>query len=91
QKTAHGSGVPERVEAFAILEGAGRMETGAGWFGYRPGETWLIPPATGHYRIAPLKKTRALKFYVPNVEKDFIHPLTRRGVKRAQIQKICFD
>ena len=91
QKTAHGSGVPERVEAFAILEGEGRMETGAGWFGYRPGATWLIPPATGRYRIAPLKKTRALKFYIPDVEKDFIRPLTKRGVERAQIEKICFD
>lgn len=90
-KTAHGSGVPERVEAFAILEGEGRMETDAGWFGYRAGDTWLIPPATGRYRIAPLKKTRALKFYVPNIEKDFVGPLTKLGVKRAQIERLCFD
>jgi mannose-6-phosphate isomerase len=90
QKTAHGLGMPERVEAFAILEGEGRMETDAGWFGYRAGDTWLIPPATGRYWIAPLKKTRALKFYVPDVEKDFVHRLTKLGVKRAQIEKICF-
>ena len=85
------SGAPERVEIFSIIEGGGRVETEAGWLGYRTGETWLIPPATGRYRLVPRKKTRLLKFYVPDLEKDFRRPLLRRGVKQKEIEKICFD
>jgi mannose-6-phosphate isomerase len=90
-KTFSGMGARERVEVISILEGEGRMETDAGWMGYRHGETWVIPPATGRYRMVPLKETRCLRFYRPNVEKDFRQPLLKRGVKARDIQKICFD
>ncbi|HUY13262.1 MAG TPA: type I phosphomannose isomerase catalytic subunit [Terriglobia bacterium] len=91
QKTGLFHGSPERVEAFAILSGEGRVETGAGWLGYRPGEAWLIPPATAHYRLAPETDTVLLKFYVPNIEKDFLQPLADRKLSPDEIKKVIFD
>jgi hypothetical protein len=67
------------------------MESAAGWLGYRAGDTWLIPPATGQYRLVPRETTRLLKFYVPDLEKDFRGPLKKRGVRAAKINQIVFD
>lgn len=91
RKTIFGTGTAERVEILSILHGEGRVETDAGWLGYRAGETWLIPPATGRYRMVPIKESRYLKFYVPDLDKDFRRPLMKRGVNPRDIQKICFD
>jgi len=85
------AGTPQRVEILSLLEGAGRVETSAGWLGYRAGDTWLIPPATGKYRIVPRENTRLLKFYVPDLERDFRRPLLKRGVRAAKIKRIVFD
>lgn len=85
------AGKRERVEVLSLLEGEGRVETAAGWLGYRAGDTWLIPPATGAYRLVPRDTTRLLKFYLPDLEKDFRQPLAKRGVRAARINKIVFD
>jgi mannose-6-phosphate isomerase len=81
----------ERVEVLSLLEGEGRVETPGGWLAYRAGHTWLIPPAVGHYRLVPRRTTRLLKFYVPDVERDFRRPLAKRGVRAGMIDRIVFD
>lgn len=91
RKRASFAGKRERVEVLSLLEGEGRVESAAGWLGYRAGDTWLIPPATGQYRLVPRETTRLLKFYVPNLEKDFRGPLKKRGVRAAKINQIVFD
>ena len=84
-------GSRERVEVLSVIEGEGRVETRAGWLGYRTGDTWLIPPATGQYRLVPREQTRVLKFYVPDIEKDFRRPLARRRVRASKVNGIVFD
>jgi len=84
-------GSSERVEGLSILEGEGRMENEEGWLAYRTGETWLIPPATDFYRLVPRKDTRFLKFYVPDLDKDFREPLKRGKYPIEKIQQIVFD
>ena len=88
---AHFKSSADRVEVLSIVAGRGRVETARGWLGYDRGDTWIIPPGAGQYRIAPVENTRVLKFYVPDVDKDFRRPLLRRGFKAAQIGKIVFD
>ena len=88
RRTALFAGSPERVEALAVVAGDGRVETGAGWVGYRAGETWLIPPATASYRLVPRVLTRLLKFYVPDLDRDFVGPLTAGRAGAAKIRKI---
>jgi mannose-6-phosphate isomerase len=82
---------PERVEVLSILEGEGRIENEAGWLAYRPGETWLIPPAAGLYRLVPEIDTKLLKFYVPDLERDFTEPLKQRGIPSEKIRQIVFE
>ncbi|MFB3922492.1 MAG: type I phosphomannose isomerase catalytic subunit [Terriglobia bacterium] len=85
------AGTPERVEVLTVLDGAGRVETSAGWLGYRTGDTWLIPPGAMDYRLVPRRETRLLKFYVPDLEIDFRRPLAKRGVRASKIRRIVFD
>jgi len=87
--TFHSS--PEKVEVLSILEGEGRIENEAGWLGYRPGETWLIPPAASLYRMVPGLDTKFLKFYVPDLERDFREPLKRQGIPPEKIRQIVFE
>jgi mannose-6-phosphate isomerase len=84
-------GSPERVEVLSVIGGEGRVETRAGWLGYRTGDTWLIPPATGQYRLVPTEQTRLLKFYVPDIEKDFRRPLAKHRVRTSKVNRIVFD
>jgi mannose-6-phosphate isomerase len=85
------AGSPRRVEMLAIVDGQGRVETPAGWLGYRTGQTWLIPPAVKHYRLVPGEPTRLFRVYVPNIECDFRKLLERHRVRAAMIGRICFD
>jgi len=91
KQTAAFRGSPERVEVLSILEGHGRIENEEGWMGYQVGSTWMIPPAAQHYRLAPRVDTRLLKFYVPDLEKDFREPLKRRRTPPEKIRQIIFE
>jgi mannose-6-phosphate isomerase len=91
RKAAGFESLPERVEVFSVVEGEGRVENQAGWLAYRRGETWLIPPAAGRYRFFPRQETRLLKFYVPDLDKDFRRPLATRRVPAGRVNKIVFD
>ncbi len=91
RKAATFEGRGDRVEILSALSGAGRIETAAGWFGYGGGSTWLVPPATQPYRIVPLQETHWLKFYVPDIERDFRRPLAKRRVRPGRLGKVVFD
>jgi mannose-6-phosphate isomerase len=84
-------GAPERVEVLSVIEGEGRVETRAGWLALRTGDTWLIPPATEQYRLVPMDRARLLKFYVPDIEKDFRRPLAKHRVRASKVNRIVFD
>lgn len=87
---ASSKGNRSRVEALTVLSGEGRIETAAGWYGLRVGSIWLIPPATPAYRLVPEMPTRLLKFYVPDLEKDFRRPLVQSGAAPEEIRKVVF-
>jgi mannose-6-phosphate isomerase len=82
---------PHRVEILSFVEGEGRLETPAGWMAQRPGDTWVIPPGAGKYRLVPAGRTRLLKFYLPDIEKDFRLPLKNGRVGPKKLSRICFD
>ncbi len=90
RKAAKFAGSPHRVETLSVVDGRGRVETSAGWMGYRTGDTWLIPPHTKQYRLVPAGTTRLFKFYVPDIKSDFRRPLEQRRVRAEIINKICF-
>ncbi|MBI4164912.1 MAG: class I mannose-6-phosphate isomerase [Acidobacteria bacterium] len=90
QKRAVFRGRGHAVEVLSVLAGEGRIETPAGWLGFHCGDTWLIPPAAAEFRLVPREKTQLLKFYVPDVDKDFRRPLLKRGVQTSTIERIIF-
>jgi mannose-6-phosphate isomerase len=82
---------PQRVEVYSVLKGEGRVENTSGWLGYQTGETWIIPPAAGAYRVVPQEETCLLKFYVPNLVEDFRRPLAAHNVPPELVEKVVFD
>jgi hypothetical protein len=79
------------VEVLSLLEGEGRLETPAGWMAQRPGDTWVIPPGAGKYRLVPAERSRLLKFYVPDIEEDFRRPLGKKRGGPKKLSRICFE
>ncbi|MDE3178745.1 MAG: class I mannose-6-phosphate isomerase [Acidobacteriota bacterium] len=90
QRTANFKRNAARVDALAVISGEGRVETSDGWYAYRSGDIWLIPPAAHAYRLVPESKSSLLKFYVPDIEDDFIKPLTKGGWKRDEAERVVF-
>lgn len=81
----------DRVEILSVMEGEGRVETSAGWMAFQTGETWLIPPATGRYRVVSGEKVRLLKTYVPDLNRDFRHFDEKRRGASDKLAKLIFD
>ena len=81
---------PGRVEGLVVIDGKGRVENDAGWLAYRPGHTWLVPPRAGRYRLVPEEPTRMLRFYVPDLDADFLRPLRRHGISETAIREVLF-
>lgn len=83
-------GTPGRVECLTVIHGSGRVEIAAGWLAYRPGQTWLIPANSGAFRVMPESSSRFIRFYVPDLDRDFREPLAKRGVSAEMIGDIVF-
>lgn len=90
QRAASFPAARARVEALCVTSGEGRMETSAGWYAYRTGDIWLIPPGSSAYRLFPEEESSFLKFYVPDIEEDFEKPLFALGVSPADARKVVF-
>lgn len=82
---------PDRVEMLAVIGGEGRVETSRGWLAYAPGQTWLIPPASEPYRLVPEEKSRLIRSYVPDLDRDFRQPLAKLGIQHELIRKVVFE
>lgn len=82
------TGSPARAEGLAVTVGEGRVETAAGWLGYRIGQTWLVPPGVLGFRLVPEEPTRLLRFYLPDLERDFRQPLIQLGVPPDTIRQV---
>ena len=80
----------DRVEALAVIGGEGRVETSRGWLAYASGQTWLIPPGSESYRLVPEENSRLIRFYVPDLDRDFRRPLANLGAGPETIRKVVF-
>ena len=78
-------GNPKRVEILTFLDGAGRFETPEGTFPFQTGQTWLVPPQMPPSRLAPDPGCEVLRYYVPDLEKDFAEPLRAHGVDESTL------
>jgi mannose-6-phosphate isomerase len=90
EKVASFTGARNRVETLGVTSGEGRVETAAGWYAYRIGDCWLVPPASSPYRLVPERESRLLKFYVPDIDADFRKPLAAAGFNSEEIGAVVF-
>jgi hypothetical protein len=79
------------VECLAVIRGAGRVEIPAGWLAYRPGQSWLVPATCAPFRLVPETPSWLIRFYVPDLDRDFRQPLAKRGTSAEMIRSVVFD
>jgi len=82
---------PNRVECLVVIRGAGRVEIPDGWLAYRPGQTWLVPATCAPFRLVPENQSCVIRFYVPDLDRDFRQPLEERGVSPDTIRGVVFE
>ena len=80
-----------RVECLTVVRGAGRVEIAAGWLAYRSGQTWLIPAGCAPFRLMPESSSHLIRYYVPDLDRDFRQPLKSHGASPEQISAVVFD
>ena len=79
-----------RVEILTFLAGKGKFQTTGGPSPFATGQTWLVPPHMSEGRLVPEGSCELLRYYVPNLEKDFIVPLRAHGVDETQIHSVVY-
>lgn len=74
----------EKFYIYTIFEGSGNIAWNSGSLDVKAGESVLIPATLGKYALSG--RLKALKCYVPNIEKDVIEPLLKSGCSMEKIQ-----
>lgn len=69
---------------YVLTEGEGEIEYNSGCLKVKGGESILIPASLGSYTLAG--KFKALKSYVPNLQKDIIDTLKKAGYTKTEIE-----
>jgi len=75
----------EKFSVYIICSGAGKITYDGGELDVKMGETLLIPAAMGEYKIEGTLK--AVKSYVPNLQKDVIDVLLKNSFSIDEINK----
>ena len=73
----------EKFYIYTVFEGSGSLTWDTGSLDIRAGESFLIPAALGKYALTG--RLKALKCYVPNIEKDVLKPLMKSGYSKENI------
>ncbi len=69
---------------YTVFEGSGSLVWDNGSLEIKAGESFFIPAALGKYALAGSLK--ALKCYVPNIQKDVMDPLLKAGYNNGEIK-----
>jgi mannose-6-phosphate isomerase len=79
-----------QFEILVVLAGAGSLEWSGGTLAYAPAQAWLLPAATGAFRLAPERETALLRIYVPDL--DAIRSEWRQqGLDQGAVSRVVFD
>jgi Phosphomannose isomerase len=73
----------DKFYIYTVFEGSGTMNWEGGQMGLMMGESILIPAYLGKYSVNG--RLKALKCYVPEIEKDVLEPLKRSGYSMEEI------
>jgi mannose-6-phosphate isomerase len=80
-----------KFDAWTVLEGNLFFEAGGERVQAHGGQSLLIPAAAGRYSVTASDAARAIRGYVPDLQKDVLQPLTELGVDRTRIEHLAGD
>jgi mannose-6-phosphate isomerase len=80
-----------KFDAWTVLSGDLTFEAGGQTVEVHGGQSLLIPAAAGSYTVTATSPARAIRGYVPNLQKDVLQPLASLDVPRKQIEQLAGD
>lgn len=80
-----------KFDAWTILSGDLTYSAGGENVSAHGGQSLLIPAAAGRYTVTAASAARAIRGYVPNLQKDVLQPLISLDIPRAQIDRLAGD
>lgn len=81
----------QKFDAWTILSGDLTFEAGDQSVSAHHGQSLLIPAAAGSYTVTASDAARAIRGYVPDLQKDVLQPLASLDVPRKQIEQLAGD
>jgi mannose-6-phosphate isomerase len=80
---------PDSMEIVTVIEGTGTLAWEGGQQPVSHGDSLVLPAALGEWSLQPGNAPmRVLRGYVPNLARDILGPLRRRGYNEAQIDLV---
>jgi mannose-6-phosphate isomerase len=79
---------PGSFEILTVVEGSVTLTSNGNALQLRRGDSVVLPAALGAYTLAPGSDdspARLLRAYVPDLERDIVHPLQAQGIQPEQI------
>jgi mannose-6-phosphate isomerase len=81
----------QKFDAWTIISGNLTFEAGGETVAARHGQSLLVPAAAGRYSVTASDEARAIRGYVPDLQKDILQPLASLDVPRKQIEALAGD
>jgi mannose-6-phosphate isomerase len=88
---AHLDRILQKFDAWTVLSGELSFEAGGYTLPVHGGQSLLIPAAAERYTIAASSPARAIRGYVPDLQKDVLQPLASLDVPRKEIDQLAGD
>lgn len=79
----------QKFDAWTIISGNLTFEAGGRTVAAHHGQSLLIPAAAGSYTVTASNQARAIRGYVPDLQKDVLQPLAALDVPRKQIEQLA--
>jgi mannose-6-phosphate isomerase len=80
-----------KFDAWTVLSGDLSFAAGGETVPAHGGQSLIIPAAAGSYTITASSKARAIRGYVPDLQKDVLQPLTELGIPKTRIEQLAGD
>lgn len=78
-----------RFDAWTVLSGNLTFAAGGQSVAAHGGQSLIIPAAAGSYTVTASAKARAIRGYVPDLQRDILQPLEQKGISRTRIEQLA--
>ena len=79
----------QKFDAWTLLSGDLTFTAGGQTVPAHGGQSLIIPAAAGSYSVTASSKARAIRGYVPDLQKDILQPLEALGIPKSEIEQLA--